>query len=299
MLAGVQAPAAGLQADQPHVLVGNEGMEGAHGVAAAADAGQDIIGQAAFGLQHLGAGLAADDGLEVAHHHGVGVGADDAADEVVGGLHVGDPVADGFVDGVLQGAGAGLDADDFGFQQAHPVDVEGLAAYVLLAHVDDALQAQHGAGGGGGDAVLPGAGLGDDAPLAHVLGQQRLAESVVYLVGAGVGQVFALQVYLRAAQLPRQVFGVVERRGAAHVVGQQVGQAGLEVCIGLHAVVGVFQLGHCGHEGFGDELAAEVAVAAAVVGEYCRCIHRHFRSFLVEIWFYMDEQDRQDILLRF
>ena len=178
------------------------------------------------------------------------MGADDAADEVVGGLDVGDPVADGLVDGVFQGAGARLDADDLGFQQTHTVDVEGLAADVFLAHVDDALQPQHGAGGGGGDAVLPGAGLGDDAPLAHVLCQEGLAEGVVYLVGAGVGQVFALQVYLRAAQVAGQVLGVVEGRGTAHVVGQQVGQVGLEVLIVLYAVVGLFQLGHRCHQAF-------------------------------------------------
>ena len=124
----------------------------------------------------------------------------------MGGLHVGHPVADGLVDGVLEGAGSRLDGDDLGFQQAHPVDVEGLAADVLLAHVDDAVQPQHGAGGGGGDAVLPRAGLSDDAPLAHVLRQERLAEGVVYLVGAGVGQVFALEIYLCAAQVYRDRF---------------------------------------------------------------------------------------------
>ena len=203
------------------------------------------------------------------------MGADDAADEVVGGLDVGDPVADGLVDGVLQGAGARLHADDLGLQQAHTVDVEGLAAYVFLAHVDDALQPQHGAGGGGSDAVLSGAGLGYDAPLAHVLGEEGLAEGVVYLVGAGVGQVFPLQVYLRAAQVPRQVLGVVQRRGPAHVVGQQVGQVGLKVLVVLHAVVGILQLGHRRHQRFGNELAAEVSEVAAVVGEYCCRLSRH------------------------
>ena len=50
------------------------------------------------------------------------------------------------------------------------------------------------------DAVLPRAGLGDDAGLAHALGEQHLAERVVELVRAGVEQVFALEPNLRAAE---------------------------------------------------------------------------------------------------
>jgi hypothetical protein len=42
--------------------------------------------------------------------------------------------------------------------------------------------------------VLTGAGLRDDARLAEALRDQRLAESVVQLVRAGVEQVLALQV---------------------------------------------------------------------------------------------------------
>ena len=76
-----------------------------------------------------------------------------------------------------------------------------LAAHVLRAHVDHAVHAQQRADGGGGHAVLAGAGFGDDAPLAHAPGQQRLAQAVVDLVRAGVQQVLALQVDARAAQL--------------------------------------------------------------------------------------------------
>jgi hypothetical protein len=54
--------------------------------------------------------------------------------------------------------------------------------------------------GGRGDAVLARAGLGDDAGLAHALGQQDLAEAVVDLVRAGVVQVLALEVDFRPAQ---------------------------------------------------------------------------------------------------
>jgi hypothetical protein len=51
--------------------------------------------------------------------------------------------------------------------------------------------------------VLAGTGLGDDAGLAHALGQHGLADGVVDLVRAGVVQVFALEQDLRAADLAR------------------------------------------------------------------------------------------------
>ena len=54
-----------------------------------------------------------------------------------------------------------------GAEQLHPLDVRPLAAHVLGAHVDDALEPEAGADGGGRDAVLAGAGLGDDPLLAQ------------------------------------------------------------------------------------------------------------------------------------
>ena len=86
-----------------------------------------------------------------------------------------------------------VDRDDLGAEQPHPGDVEGLPLGVDLAHVDGAVEPEQGRGGRGGDAVLAGAGLGDDAGLAHPLGQQGLAEDVVDLVGAGVVEVLALE----------------------------------------------------------------------------------------------------------
>jgi hypothetical protein len=47
--------------------------------------------------------------------------------------------------------------------------------------------------------MLAGAGFGDDARFAHAPGQQRLPDHIVDLVGAGMVQVFALEVDLRAA----------------------------------------------------------------------------------------------------
>ena len=91
-----------------------------------------------------------------------------------------------------------------GAEQPHAEDVERLPLHVLGAHVDVALEAEQRAGRRRRDAVLPGAGLGDDAPLAHADGEQRLAERVVDLVRAGVRQVLALEEDARAAGRCRQ-----------------------------------------------------------------------------------------------
>jgi hypothetical protein len=67
------------------------------------------IGQAAdLRVEHLPAGLAADDALEVAHHRWVGVGPSALPEQVVGGAHIGHPIADGVVDGVLERLAAGF-----------------------------------------------------------------------------------------------------------------------------------------------------------------------------------------------
>ena len=122
------------------------------------------------------------------------------AEQVVRVFGPRDPVAHRFVDRVLERAAAGVDALDLGAEQPHAEDVERLARHVFGAHVDDALEAEQRARGGAGDAVLAGAGLGDDALLAHARGQQRLAERVVDLVRAGVREVFALEEDARAAR---------------------------------------------------------------------------------------------------
>ena len=97
------------------------------------------------------------------------------------------------VDGVLERAAAAVDGFDLGAEQAHAEHVERLAIDVDGAHVDLALHAHQGRRGGRGDAVLAGAGLGDEPGLAHPLGQQRLTEDVVDLVRAGVVEVLPLE----------------------------------------------------------------------------------------------------------
>jgi hypothetical protein len=80
----VDAVAAGLDPDDRHLRVIEERMEQPHGVRAAADAGDQRVGQAALRLQHLLARLLADDRLEIAHHGRIGMRARHGADAVEG-----------------------------------------------------------------------------------------------------------------------------------------------------------------------------------------------------------------------
>src|SRR5690606_16509641 len=191
VLAGVQPLAGGLDADQARVLVGDVGMEDAHGVAATAHAGHHrvrLLAGAAGRLEQLGhllQAFLADDALEVAHHHGVGVRTGHGTDDVEGVVDVGHPVAHGLVERILEGLAARFDGHHRGAQQLHAVDIGALALDVLAAHVDHAFEAVAGADGGGGHAMLASAGLGDDARLAHAPREHGLADHVVDLVRAG------------------------------------------------------------------------------------------------------------------
>ncbi len=168
--------------------------------------------------------------------------AERAAEDVVRRAHIRDPVAHRLVDGVLQRSRTRADATHLRAQQAHPQNVQLLPAHVLLHHVDDAFEAQQRTHGGRGDAVLARAGLSDDALFAHAFCQQTLAERVVDLVRAGVQQVLALQVNLRAAELLAQPLGEVKRSRPADVMVQQIIQLRLECSVFLRLRVGRFQL---------------------------------------------------------
>ena len=102
------------------------------------------------------------------------------------------------------------------------------------------MQAEQGRRRGGGDAVLAGPGLGDDARLAHAPRQQRLADAVVDLVGAGVVEVLALEEDARPAGFAGQPLGEVQGRGPADVIAEIVVEEALELGIvaGLLVVFG-------------------------------------------------------------
>ena len=242
-------------------------MKQADGVAAAADAGGDGIGQAAVVGQHLRPRLAADHGVEVADHARIRVRTGDGADDVERVVHVRHPVAHRFVQRVLQRRRAAGHWHHGRAEQLHPIDIDLLALDVGGAHVDHAFQPQPGGDGGAGHPVLARAGLGDDPLLAHPAGQQRLADGVVDLVRAGVVQVLALEQDLRATHLAAQALGVVDRAGPADVMLEVLVEGGDEGRIDAGGVVGGGQFLQGPDQGFSDEtpaVAAEVATGVRI-----------------------------------
>src|ERR1019366_10504533 len=81
VLAQCSAATAGFHADKPHLAVGNEFVECADGVRSATYAGDDDRWQPAFLLQNLLLHLDADAAMEVAHHGGIGMRSESAAEE--------------------------------------------------------------------------------------------------------------------------------------------------------------------------------------------------------------------------
>ena len=216
---------------------------------------------------HLLAGLVADHALEVAHHHRIGMRAGDGADAVERVGDIGDPVAQRLVHRVLQRLRAGLDRHHLGAERLHAQHVRLLPRDVDRAHVDDAFEPELRAHGGGGDAVHAGAGLGDDARLAHALRQHDLAEHVVHLVRAGVVEVLALEIDFRAAANASVMpLGEIERRRPADIVREMAVHLALECGIGLGVRIGLLQLEDQRHQRLGDEAAAIDAEMAALVG---------------------------------
>ena len=154
---------------------------------------------------------------------------------------------------------------DLGAQQLHPEHVERLAVDVDGAHVDLALETHQRRRRRGGHAVLAGTGLGDEAGLAHPLGEQRLAEHVVDLVRPGVVEVLALEQHAHA-ELLAQAEALGEDRRAAGVVAQDRVELGPEAGVGPGVAEAGLELLACRDQRLGHEAAAELAEPARGVG---------------------------------
>src|SRR4029077_19895872 len=142
-------------------------------------------------------------------------------------------------------------------------------------HIDDAFQPEARAQRRRRHAVHAGAGLGDDALLAHAPRQQNLAEHIVDLVGAGVIELLALEIDFRAAArkaggrlsaMLGEPLGEIERRRPADIMGQITVHLFLKSRIGLGRCVSLLQFQNERHQRLGDEAAAIDAEMPVLVG---------------------------------
>lgn len=256
--------------------VAEKGGENAHGVAAAADTGEDVIGQLACHFVELLACFDADDALKVAYHHGEGVGSDDGADAVDGVDRVLEVGLECGVDGFLECAKSVTDRDDFRAEDFHAYDVWVLLFDIDLAHMDFALEAEVGGCGSEGDSVLAGSGFGDETLLAHVFGEKGFAHAMVELVGAGVVQVFALEVDASAVGFGKAL-AIVDRGGASLEVFADAAQLGDEGVRFADVVVGIGDPIHFDLEVGRNEAASEFAeLACCIWGGFKIVAHSFF-----------------------
>ena len=166
--------------------------------------------------------------LKIAHHGRIGMRPRHRADDVEGILDIGDPVAQRLVHGVLERRRARDHRPDLRAKKPHTENIGALPLDVGLAHIDHAGQAEARGHGGNCHAVLARPRLRDNAGLAHALGKQDLAQTVIDLVRAGVIQFLALEVDFRAAEMLGQPLGVIERVRTAGVVRVEILKLGVE-----------------------------------------------------------------------
>src|ERR1700736_2837720 len=113
MFAAANAFATGFDADHSDMSILKKGMKQADGVPAPADARDEQIRKPFFAFENLAARLNADNALKIAHHHRVWVRAQNRAQYIMSGPHVGDPIAHRFVDRFLERGLPGGDRKNF------------------------------------------------------------------------------------------------------------------------------------------------------------------------------------------
>ena len=136
-----------------------------------ADTGDDCVGKSPGHGEHLCARLGGNDAVEFTNDRGEGVRAGCSSQEIVGGRKSRCPVAQGLVDGVLEGTAARSYRNDGGAHELHSFNIGCLTNNVNCAHVDRAFQAEECADHCGCGAVLASPCFSDDARLSHALGK--------------------------------------------------------------------------------------------------------------------------------
>mgnify|MGYP007132059168 CR=1 FL=1 len=270
VVAELGTPAERLNAVEIDGVVQESG-EQAHGVGAAAHAGDDRIGKLARHIEELLSCLNAHNALEIAHHHREGMGADNGTDAVDGVLVLVAVGCEGRVDRFLQRLQPVRDLDHSCAEDLHSRHVRGLLFDVHRAHIDVAVQAEVSGGGRQRNAMLPCAGLGDDLLLAHVLCKQHLAHAVVEFVRAGVVQILALDIELNArTDLVGESCKVGDRRGSALKLLADAAKLADELAGFADGLVGFADLVHGGLQlgrDIGAAIVAEIALGVGIVFE--------------------------------
>ena len=117
VFAAVHAFTGGFHANEAGILKGDVGVKNTHRVTSAPHTGNDCVGllvnciELGQHARHLGNALGADHALKVAHHHGVGVRAGNGTNDVKSIVHIGDPVAHGFIQSIFEGSAATFDGN--------------------------------------------------------------------------------------------------------------------------------------------------------------------------------------------
>ncbi len=130
--------------------------------------------------------------------------------------------------------------------------------------------------------MLPCPGFRNHPGFAHVLGQQRLANGVVHLVGTGVVEIFTLEPDLGATELLGPSLREIQGRRTTHVMGQVVIEIRTELRIILETIVHGLQFIQSPHQGLRDK-AAPVGTKMATCVRKSRKI-RAFRHQLLLVF---------------
>nr|DAH99946.1 MAG TPA: hypothetical protein [Caudoviricetes sp.] len=250
---------AALDAELLDIRIVTEIVERADGVAAAADARDEVVGLAAKRILRLCADLLADDLLEVAYHLGIRMRTDRRTDDIVGVRDVRRPVADRLTRRIFERTRAARHGDDRRPEEAHTEHVEPLTFDVDRAHEDVALHAEECSDRRRRDTVLPRTRLRDNVLLAHTLGEESLSECVVDLVCTRMKEVFTFQIDICLAVVLRQPLGKVEVRRTPRIVAQIAAKLREEILIRTVFQTCRLEFVQRGHCNFGHILPAVVA----------------------------------------
>ena len=113
--------------------------------------------------------------------------------------------------------------------------------------------------------MLPGARFSDKASLAHPLGQQRLTEHIIDLVGSRVVEIFALEEH-PYAQLFTEPKTLGKHRRAAGIVAQDRVELGPKRRVCPCLTKSSFELLAGRHERLGHEPPTELTESARIRG---------------------------------